>query len=89
MVKSHDLPFHLSQNVSTLPLNLIFSDVWVLSFVVSTTRAKYYVSFLDDYSKFVWLISMKFKSDVELIFLQFQAYVEKYFEITIKAIQSC
>lgn len=88
MAKSHDLPFHLFQKVSTLPLDLIFSDVWGPSFVVSTTGAKYYVSFLNDYSKFVWLFPMKIKSGVKLIFLQFQAYVEKHFERKIKAIQS-
>ena len=44
--------------------------------------------FLDDYSKFLWLFNIKLKSDVEHVFLNFQTYVEKQFDMKIKAIQS-
>jgi histone deacetylase 1/2 len=70
------------------PLDLIFTDVWGPASVPSTTGAKYYVSFLDDYSKFLWLFPIHLKSDVERIFLNFQTYVEKQFDRKIKAIQS-
>lgn len=87
MAKSHDLPFQSSNYVSSSSLDLIFTDIWGATSVVSTTGTKYYVSFLDDYSKFVWLFPIKLKSDVESIFLQFQAYVEKHFECKIKSVQ--
>ena len=67
---------------------LIFTDVWGPTFVPSTNGARYYVSFLDDYSKFLWLFPIKLKSDVEHIFLTFQKYVEKKFDRKIKVIQS-
>jgi histone deacetylase 1/2 len=51
--------------------------VWGPASVLSTTGAKYYVSFLDDYSKFLWLFPIQLKSDVERVFLNFQTYVEK------------
>lgn len=57
------------------------------SSIVSTTGARYYVSFLDDCTKFLWVFPMKLKSDVENIFLQFKAYVEQHFDIKIKSIQ--
>lgn len=88
MEKSHDLPFRSSNFVSSEPLDLIFTDVWGPASMISTSGAKYYISFLDDYSKFLWLFPIKLKSDVEQVFLTFQAYVEKHFEIKIKAIQS-
>lgn len=87
MAKSHNLPFHYLAHVSNHRLDLIFSDVWGPALMGSTTGAKYYVSFLDDYSTFLWLFPLKFKYDVEHIFLQFQAYVEKHFERKIKSIQ--
>ena len=77
LAKSHDLPFKNSTCVSKTPLDLIFTDVWGPASVASTTGARYYVSFLDNFSKYVWLFPMKFKSDVENLFLQFQSYVEK------------
>jgi histone deacetylase 1/2 len=88
MAKSHDLPFKNSTSISLHPLDLIFTDVWGPASVPSTTGAKYYVSFLDDYSKFLWLFPIHLKSDVERIFLNFQTYVEKQFDRKIKAIQS-
>lgn len=88
MAKSHALPFHLSSSVSEQPLDLIFTDVWGPASVVSLSGARYYVSFLDDYSKFLWLFPIKLKSDVESVFLQFQCYVEKHFERKIKSVQS-
>jgi hypothetical protein len=88
LAKSHALPFTNSTYVSKSPLDLIFTDVWGPASVTSTTGARYYVSFLDNYSKFLWLVPIKFKSDVECVFLQFQCYVKKQFSSKIKAIQS-
>jgi hypothetical protein len=43
---------------------------------------------LDAFTKFIWIFPLKFKSDVEPIFLQFQKYVERHFDLKIKAIQT-
>jgi len=88
LAKSHALPFTNSTYVSKSPLDLIFTDVWGPASVTSTIGARYYVSFLDNYSKFLWLVPIKFKSDVECVFLQFQCYVKKQFSSKIKAMQS-
>ena len=52
--KSHQLPYLKSTSVSHDPLELIFSDVWGHA-RDSFGRKKYYVSFIDDYSKFTWI----------------------------------
>jgi hypothetical protein len=49
--KSHQLSYPKSHSVSNHPLELIFSDVWGPA-PESVGRYKYYVSFMDDYSKF-------------------------------------
>ncbi len=51
MAKSHQLPYNKSTSVSQFPLELISSDVWGPA-PISVGRNKYYVSFVDDYSKF-------------------------------------
>jgi hypothetical protein len=61
--KSHQLPYPKSFSVSTVPLQLVFSDVWGPT-LASVGRYKYYVSFIDDYSKFTWIYLLKNKSDV-------------------------
>ena len=56
--KSHQLPYPISTSVSTKPLQLIFSDVWGPA-RTSVGRHTYYVSFIDDYSKFSWIYLLK------------------------------
>jgi hypothetical protein len=49
--KSHQLPFPVLSSVSQHPLELVFFDVWGPA-PESVGRKKYYVSFIDDFSKF-------------------------------------
>lgn len=63
LAKSHQPPYSKSTHVSEIPLQLIFSDVWGPSFQ-SSGCSKYYVSFIDDYSKFTWIYLLNNKSDV-------------------------
>ena len=68
--KSHQLPFPISNNVSSSPLDLMFTDVWGPAHT-SVGGFHYYVGFIDDFSKFVWFYPIKLKSDVALVFAQF------------------
>lgn len=55
----------------------------------SVGRKKYYVSFIDDYSKFVWIYLLKQKYDVFSVFHDFQQLVdERLFNKKIIAVQS-
>jgi histone deacetylase 1/2 len=49
--KSRQLPYTASHRVSTMPLELIHSDVWGPA-IASSGGYTYYVSFVDDYSRF-------------------------------------
>jgi histone deacetylase 1/2 len=85
--KSHQLSYTASSRVSTVPLELIHSDVWGPA-RVSSGGYKYYVSFVDDYSRFCWIYLLKHKSNVEQVFYAFQAHVECLLNTKIKALQS-
>jgi hypothetical protein len=61
--KSHQLPYPKSTSISSHPLELVFSDVWGPA-PDSVGRYKYYVSFIDDFSKFTWIYLLKFESEV-------------------------
>jgi hypothetical protein len=73
--KSHQLPFPKSISVSKAPLERMFSDVWG-SAPTSVGKNTYYVSFIDDFSKFTWVYLLKHKYDVFQRLQAFQAHVE-------------
>ena len=69
-------------------MDLLFTDVWGPSSIASINVARYYVSFVDDFSRYTWLFPISSKSDMFRIFSQFHIYVERLFERKIKAIQT-
>jgi hypothetical protein len=85
--KAHQLPYPISVSRSSAPLELIFSDVWGPA-LDSFGNKRYYVSFIDDYSKFTWLYLLQNKSDVLCFFQEFQHLVERMFHRKIIAVQS-
>ena len=85
--KSHQLPYPVSSSESSSPLELIFSDVWGPA-PTSVGRYDYYVSFIDDFSKFTWIYLLKHKSEVFQKFHDFQSMVERQFNKKILAIQT-
>ena len=73
--KQHRLKFDTSTARSKCILDLIHSDVWE-SPELSLGGAKYFVSFIDDYSRRLWVYTIKKKSDVFPVFKEFKAQVE-------------
>jgi hypothetical protein len=85
--KTRHLPYSLSSSHATTPLELIHSDVWDPA-IQSFGRKKYYVSFIDGYSKFTWIYLLCHKSEVFQHFLEFQSLVERRFNRKIITVQS-
>jgi hypothetical protein len=86
--KAHQLPYSVSTSRRALvPLELVFSDVWDPP-IDSFGRKKYYVSFIYDYNKFVWIYLLHHKFEVSKYFLEFYKLVERMFGCKIIAIQS-
>jgi hypothetical protein len=85
--KAHQLPFPVSLSHALAPLELLFSDVWGPT-IDSFSHKKYYVSFIDDYSKFTWIYLLCHKSEVSKYFLEFQQLVERMLGRKIIDVQS-
>ena len=83
--KSHQLSYSHSTRVSSSPLELVHSDVWGPA-IASSGGFKYYVSFVDDFSRYTWIYLIKHKSDVEQVFYNFQHHVERFLNTKIRAI---
>ncbi|KAJ4816146.1 hypothetical protein LUZ62_028712 [Rhynchospora pubera] len=88
VAKAHKLPFCNSSSTTTSPLQLIHSDVWGPSPILSSNGYRYYVIFVDDFSKFTWIYFMANKSDVVSIFSGFKVQVENLFGCTIKVLRT-
>ena len=88
LAKSHYLPFKLIHVSVSKPLELIYFDVWGPASLLSTSGAHYYISILNDATKFLWLFPLKLKSDAHQTFILFQTVMECKFNRKIKALQS-
>jgi len=58
-------------NRATSPFELVHSDVWGPSRVSSVLGFRYFVTFIDDYSRCTWLFLMKNRSELFSIFESF------------------
>jgi transposase InsO family protein len=74
-------------HVSSKPLEMIHLDVWTTK-TKSIGGCKYYVSFIDDHTRKVWVYFMKHKGEVFQHFLHFKAMVEKEKGVNIKCLRS-
>jgi histone deacetylase 1/2 len=55
---------------------------------ISTGGFRYYVSFVDDFSRYTWIYLIKRKSHVEKSFYHFQTHVERLLQIKIRTAQT-
>src|SRR5581483_7356680 len=78
------LPFNKSVSCSFAPFDLVHSDVWGPSPVSSKGGSRYYVSFIDDYTRYTWVFLMKRRSDFFLVYSNFRALVKTQHSAVIK-----
>jgi histone deacetylase 1/2 len=71
--KASCLLLGLTGHKTCAPLELVFSDIWGPSSMLSTDGYRYFMIFVDAYTKYIWFFPLAAKSDVFKIFLQFQA----------------
>jgi hypothetical protein len=88
MTKSHKLPFASSTTISVAPLNIVHSNLWGPAPLLSRSGFRYYVIFLDDYSRFTWIYFLQTKDELSHIFSMFKAQVENLFSTTIKTLRT-
>ena len=74
--KQHRVSFKTGSHTSKGVLDYIRSNVWGPVSISSHSGAQYFVCFIDDYSRKVWVYFMKYKSDVFGIFKKWKAQVE-------------
>ncbi|PKU70166.1 Retrovirus-related Pol polyprotein from transposon TNT 1-94 [Dendrobium catenatum] len=86
--KCHKNVFDKIERSTQSLLSLIHSDVWGPAPVESNQGFRYYVIFVDDYSRFTWLFPLKTKSEVFDTFIHFKSQVENYTSRKIKILRT-
>ena len=69
-------------------MDYIHSDLWGLATVPSKEGHKYFVSFIDDFSRKVWIYFLKYKSELFNIFKEFKTLVENQVGKKIKVLRT-
>ena len=75
---------HLSPKVNkqaSAPFELVHSNVWGPCPVISPTGFKYFVTFIDDLSRFTWLYLMKSHSELFSHFCAFCDEIQTRFHV--------
>ena len=80
--------FGVGKHNSKEILVYVHSDVWGKSPVPSHSGKEYYVSFVDDCTRYVWIYFMHLKSEVFSIFLKWKAQVESQTGKKVKCLRS-
>jgi hypothetical protein len=86
--KQPALPFHNSESMSTGIFDLIHSDVWGPSPINSIGGSRYFVVFVDDYSRYSWVFLMSSRDELLNIYRNFANMVKTQFFKTIKVFRS-
>jgi len=86
--KQARLPLSRENQMSKYPLEIIHSDIWGPAQTPTLNGNRYYIIFVDDYSRFMWIYFLKEKSEALEKFITFKAYAEKQYGTWIKCLRS-
>ncbi|CAL8991331.1 unnamed protein product [Prunus brigantina] len=65
LAKQTRLPFSLSSISTNKPFELIHCDIWGPHRLPTSSGARYFLTIVDDYSRFTWLFLMNLKSETQ------------------------
>jgi Integrase core domain len=88
LAKQTRLPFSLSNSKSEALFDLIHSDIWGPASTILYNGFRYFVIFIDDFSRSTWLYLLKSKDEVFNCFQEFNNRIENQYNGKIKVFRS-
>ena len=71
-----------------MPFDLFYYDIWVPFHTDIVEGYKYFLTIVDNCSRFTWTSLLHTKSEAQQVFSQFFALVKTQFSVDIKGVQS-
>jgi transposase InsO family protein len=84
----HKLPFPNSVSITSHPLEIVHSDVWGPAPITSNNGTRYYVTFVDDFTRFTWFFPLQHKSQVLSSFMHFKSTMENLLSCKLKILRT-
>ncbi|PRQ35370.1 putative RNA-directed DNA polymerase [Rosa chinensis] len=88
LAKSHRSSYPSSFHSSTMPFELIHSDVWGPSKHSTLSGMRYFVLFIDDFTRLSWVVLLKSKDSVFSAFTAFHKLVRTQYDAHVKVFRS-
>lgn len=88
LAKHHRASYPVSNHHSSTIFELVHTDVWGPTKTASHFGFRYFISFIDDFSRTTWLYLMKSRDEVPHIVLQFHNMIATQFGVQIKTFRS-
>ena len=76
LAKQHRLPFHSANNISPSSFDLLHLDIWGPFTPVFVEGYKYFLTIVDDSTRYTWIYFLRNKYDVHTIFPAFYTLVQ-------------
>ena len=86
--KQSTLPFNNSESIASATFDFIYSDVWGPSPVPTMGGSRYFVIFVDDFSRYTWIYLMKNRSKILIIYRDFAKMIQTKYSKVIKIFRS-
>ena len=86
--KQTKLPFNKSDSFSSAPFDLIHFDIWGPAPVPTEGGSKYFVIFVDDFSRYTWIYLLHHRSELVSIYQTFHKMIETQFNRAVKVFWS-
>ncbi|KAL0533200.1 hypothetical protein IC582_030415 [Cucumis melo] len=88
LAKQPALSFSTSTSIYDKPFDLIHSDIWGLSSTSTVHGYRYYVLFIDDFSRFTWIYFLKHRSELSRTYIEFANMIRTQFSCPIKTLRT-
>ena len=86
--KHKRLSFSSSISHASNKFDLLHIDIWGACSKISMHGHRYFLTIVDDYSRFTWIHLMHTKAEARKIIIDFVAYIEAQFDGKVKTIRS-
>jgi hypothetical protein len=86
--KQRRLPYSLSNSRASTYLELLHMDIWGPFSTPTPHGHKYFLTIVDDYSRFTWVVLLKGKFETALKIPEFILFAESHFDHKVKILRS-